>query len=180
MKIIITENHIKRGLFKYWDKLKSSGKEITVEPDLFKLFRLPYLDTSLYEYLVEYNGGMEIAIEKTKELISKLPNNIPFNSGFDGELFFGIWNESDINDWNELEISVDVSGELNNAQFWDDDEEQYVYRDASLAEFYSESDMSEGGDVLDIIRDDIKEFLLDKITKYTGVHIVIEEIDIVD
>jgi hypothetical protein len=40
--------------------------------------------------------------------------------------------------------------------------------------------MSEGGDVLDIIRDDIKEFLLDKITKYTGVHIVIEEIDIVD
>jgi hypothetical protein len=180
MKIIITESHIKNALFKYFDKEREKGNPVKVDSDLFKLFRLPYLDTSLYEYLIEYNGGMEIAFEKTKELISKLPNNIPFKSQLDGELFFGIWDESEINKWNELELSVDVSGELNNAQFYDYDEDEYVYRDASLAEFYSESDMGEGGDVLDIIRDDIKDYLLDNITKYTGILISVEEIDVVD
>ena len=180
MKIIITESHIKNALFKYFDKEKAKGNPVKVDDSLFKLFRLPYLDTSLYEYLIEYNGGMDIAFEKTKELISKLPNNIPFKSQFDGELFFGIWKESNINDWNELEISVDVSGELNNAQFWDDDEEDYVYRDASLAEFYSESDMSEANEVMDMIRNDIKDYLLDNITKYTGILISVEEIDVVD
>jgi hypothetical protein len=179
MKIIITENHIKKGLFRYWDKLKSRGKEITVEPDLFKLFRLPFLDESLYEYLIEYNGGMEIAIEKTKELISKLPNNIPFKSQLDGELFFGIWG-SEMNDWNELELSVDVEGELYNAQFWDDDLEEYVYRDASLSEFYSELDMSDGPDIQNMIVNDIKDYLMDNITKYTGIQIEIEEFNVVE
>lgn len=179
MKIIITENHIKRGLFKYWDTLKSSGKEITVEPDLFKLFRLPFLDESLYEYLIEYNGGMKIAIEKTKELISKLPNNILFKSQLDGELFFGIW-ASEMNDWNELELSVDVSGELYNAQFWDDDLEEYTYRDSTLSEFYSELDMSDGAEIRDMLVNDIKDYLKDNITKYTGIKIEIEEFDVVE
>ena len=108
MKIIITENHIKKGLFKYFDKEKEKGNPVKVEDSLYKLFRLPYLDNSLYEYLIEYNGGLEKSIEKTKELISKLPNNIPFKSQLDGELFFGIWEEREINEWNELELSVDV------------------------------------------------------------------------
>ena len=180
MKIIITENHIKNALFKYFDKEREKGNPVKVDVSLYKLFRLPYLDNSLYEYLIEYNGGLEKSIEKTNELISKLPNNIPFESQFDGELFFGIWNEGKINDWNELELSVDVSGELNNAEFYDYDEEEYVYRDASLAEFYSESDMSEANEVMDIIRNEIKDYLLENITKYTGILISVEEIDVVD
>ena len=179
MKIIITENHIKSALFKYWDKKNSKGDEISVGPELFKLFRLPFLDESLYEYLIEYNGGMGIAIEKTKELISKLPNNIPFKSQLDGELFFGIW-ASEMNDWNELELSVDVSGELYNAQFWDDDEQGYVYRDSSLSEFYSELDMSDGADIRDMLVNDIKDYLMGVITKYTGIKIEIEEFNVVE
>ena len=179
MKIIITENHIKRGLFKYWDQKKLKGEEIVVEPDLFKLFRLPYLDESLYEYLIEYHGGVKMAIKKTKELISKLPNNIPFKSQLDGDLFFGIW-ASEMNDWNELELSVDVSGELYNAQFWDDDEQGYVYRDSSLSEFYSELDMSDGAEIRDMLVNDIKDNLKNNITKYTGIKIEIEEFNVVE
>jgi DNA-binding protein Fis len=179
MKIIITESHIKNALFKYFDKEKAKGNPVKVDSNLFQLFRLPYYDDSLYEYLIEYNGGMENAINKTKELISKLPNNIPFNSQLDGELFFGIW-DSKMNDWNELELSVDVSGELNNAQFWDDDLEEYVYRDASLSEFYSELDMPDGPDIQDMIVNDIKDYLMDNITKYTGIQIEIEEFKVID
>ena len=179
MKIIITENHIKRGLFNYWNQKKSKGEEIVVEPDLFKLFRLPYLDESLYEYLIEYHGGVKMAIKKTKELISKLPNNIPFKSQLDGELFFGIW-ASEMNDWNELELSVDVSGELYNAQFWDDDLEEYTYRDSSLSEFYSELDMSDGAEIRDMLVNDIKDCLMGVITKYTGIKIEIEEFNVVE
>lgn len=180
MKIIITENHIKKGLFKYFDKEKEKGNPVKVEDSLYKLFRLPYLDNSLYEYLIEYNGGLEKSIEKTKELISKLPNNIPFKSQLDGELFFGIWEEREINEWNELELSVDVSGELNNAQFWDYDEEDYVFLDASLAEFFSELDGYEARDIEYMLENDVKDFLLENITKYTGIQIVIKELDIVD
>ena len=179
MKIIITENHIKKGIFRYWDKLKSRGKEITVEPDLFKLFRLPLYDDSLYEYLIEYNGGIENTINKTKELISKLPNNIPFKSQLDGELFFGIW-DSKLDEWNQLELSVDVEGKLYNAQFWDDDLEENVYRDASLSEFYSELDFVDGSEIRDMIINDIKDYLFDEITKYTGIQIFIEVINIID
>lgn len=179
MKIIITENHIKNALFKYFDKEKAKGNPVKVEDSLFKLFRLPFHDESLYEYLIEYNGGLEKSIEKTKELISKLPNNIPFESQLDGELFFGFWG-SEMNDWNELELSVDVSGELNNAQFWDDDKEEYVYRDASLFEFYSELDMGESVDIRDMISNDIEDYLTDKITKYTGIQIHVEEFNVVE
>ena len=180
MKIIITENHIKKGLFKYFDKEKEKGNPVKVEDSLYKLFRLPYLDNSLYEYLIEYNGGLEKSIEKTKELISKLPNNIPFKSQLDGELFFGIWEEREINEWNELELSVDVSGELNNAQFWDYDEEDYFFQDAPLAEFFSELDGYEARDIEYMLENDVKDFLLENITKYTGIQIVIKELDIVD
>lgn len=180
MKIIITENHIKKGLFKYFDKEKEKGNPVKVEDSLYKLFRLPYLDNSLYEYLIEYNGGLEKSIEKTKELISKLPNNIPFKSQLDGELFFGIWEEREINEWNELELSVDVSGELNNAQFYDDYEDEYVYRDASLSEFFSELGMGEARDIRDILENDVEDFLLENITKYTGIQIAINEIDVID
>jgi len=181
MKIIIRENHIKKGLFKYFDKEKEKGNPVKVDDSLYKLFRLPYLDNSLYEYLIEYNGGLKKSIEKTKKLISKLPNNIPFESRYDGELFFGIWDESEINEWGELELSVDVSGELNNAQFYGYDEEDYVYRDASLSEYYLESnDIAEEREIKDTLEIDIKHYLLDNITKYTGIHIDIKEIDIVD
>jgi len=179
MKIIIRENHIKSALFKYWDKKKSKGEEISVGPELFKLFRLSHLDESLYDYLIEYNGGLEIAIEKTKELISKLPNNNPFNSELEGELFFGIF-DSKVNEYDEVEISVDVDGDVYNAQFWDDDTEEYVYRDSTLSNFYSELDMTERWDIQDIIISGINQYLIDNITKYTGIKVIINEFNVIE
>lgn len=183
MKIIITENNIKRLVFKYLDKVVEKGLQPKVTPEIKRSFNLPFHDDSLYEYLIEYLGGTEIAINKTIKLLNELPNRVKFFPDFNGEVYFSIYGVS-VDEFDlkipEIKIDVDVYGDINNAEIWNDELQDFEVKDTTLSELYNTLGFGEVADFNETFATEINLFLEENITRYTGIYIRVDNLSVID
>jgi len=182
MKILITENHIKSAVFKYWDRKKSKGEEIYVDRKLCDLLKTD--EDTLFGYLIDYLGGETNAIELTRSKLKQLPDRIKIiDSRFNGELYFSITEVGEYLDkYNDmiLPISVDCYGDLIGVDVWNDEEDEYDNVDTTLADFYEQEDMTGGWEIRGTLVSDINGQLFDMITRYTGISVSAEDFSVVD
>jgi hypothetical protein len=182
MKIIITENNLKTAIFKYFDLMKGKGKEPSVNKTLPKLFKTD--EDTLFGYLVDYHGGEDAAIELTRSKLKQLPDRIKIiDSQFNGELYFSITEVGEYLDkYNDmvLPVEVDCYGDLIGVDVWNDETDEYDNVDTTLADFYSQEDMTGGWEIRDTLVSDINNQLFDMITRYTGIPVSAEHFSVVD
>lgn len=180
MKIILTESDLKTVIFKYFDKQVEKGKHPNTY-DTSKIFQIN--NETVLNYLVEYYGGQDKAIQLTKKILKKLPQQIKIkDSQFDGELYFNIDDvDEEYDEYEEsLPISVECYGDLVNGQIWNNETDEYDYVDITLYDFYEQEDMTGGWEIRDILTQDINNQLYDMVTVYTGIYVDAKHFSIID
>lgn len=163
MKILISENTLKNLPFeKYWDIQVKKGMEPSVDDDFEMVFGIRLFDEpeEIYTRLINYIGGPEVAINKTKQLLEDL-KPYEYNDG-EHELrvtFLEIVNiEEEDDDLITIDVDVDVDG-------------KYIPEDIPIDEYYDSP-----GDWFDF-REDVSsvmdDYYYDNITKKTGIKIYV-------
>jgi hypothetical protein len=182
MKIIITENHIKKITFKYLDKMVEKGIQPKITSEVIKSFNLPFYDDSLYEYLIEYLGGTDNAINKTIKLLKELPHSINCFPDFNGEVYFSIY-DIIVDDFDlkipEIKIDVDIYGNVNDAEIWNDEIRDFEIKDTTLNEFYGTLGFGDVSEFRDNFITDINLFLDKNIRCYTGINIRVDNLSVI-
>jgi len=181
MKILITEDKLKSVIFKYFDLEKKKGNEPQVSNSLSNIFGIP--ESVLFEYLGEYLG-VEESIRLTKEKLKNLPDsNMLIEPQLDGELFFRVTDIGDVQPYknNELDVFVECFGNVENAQVWDAENDDYIYGNYSLDEWFSLlDDMTSVWEIKDILKSDVAEYLYEHVTRYTSIDIFVESLSITE
>lgn len=174
MKVVILENQKKDAIFRYFDRMKTTGELPTIEPFLDMFGVSPWKRDEYYQIMVDYHGGFVNAVELSKKMALEL-KDVPFQSNIgDGNLFFTI--TSARLDHHEISVEVDCYGELFNMEIYNEEEDQNeVVERISLSDYYDLwNDISEGQEVRDIISSDIIDILVTEITYKTGIEFYID------
>lgn len=152
MKLIITEDQKFTIIKRYWDKLSSQGKDPSIGDTTLLLFHVEHNDLpDLQDFLVEYLGGYDVAIEKTIKMLENLP---PVD--FDNSEKNAKWKYVSVKSLMRTSIGVDI-----------------LVLGKDVGDLIGEMDMMEYFEFHDNISDEIGRDLYELITTKTGIDIYI-------
>lgn len=176
MKIIITENKKKKAILRHFEKVNASGELPSIEPFL-DMFNVGFWDTEEYYHLImDFYGGFDKAVELAKKIALEL-KDVPFQSRWvRGDLYFTITKV--ILSHHQLAMTIDCYGELYNMEIYNEEEDENEMVDRiSLSDYYDlMDDISEVGEVRELVKSDIEDALLREITYKTGIECYVDYI----
>ena len=156
MKLIITEDQKFSIIKKYWDKLSLQGKEPSISDTVLSLFHVEHNDLpDLQDFLVEYLGGYDVAIEKTIKILENLPP-IDLDTGD----IQSKWKYVQVKSVFSSSIGIDV-----------------VVFSENVQDTVEDMDMPEYFDFSDYINDQVGSDLYEFVTTKTGIDIYVSNID---
>lgn len=156
MKLVITEDQKFSIIKRYWDKLTSQGKSPSIGDMTLSLFHVKESDLpEIQEFLVEYLGGYEAAIEKTVKMLENLPPVDLDTGDMQSE-----WKYVQVKSVLSSSIGIDV-----------------VVFGKNIEEMTEDMDMSEYFDFSDYVNDEISSALYELVTTKTGIDIYVGNIN---